>query len=173
MDKFKYDKDKNIYTCPKGEKLYSIRRKPIDENTKEIVYKNFEACGQCELKDKCTKDKNGRRIKRSIDQDFLDIVDERTRENKELYKQRQMIVDHPFGTIKRGLGITYFLTKGLPSVKMEASLAFLAYNMKRVINILGVKKIIRRLTGKSNPASPQSHNHIVLIGNIRNHNTRM
>ena len=144
IDKFKYNKDENIYICPKGKKLYSIRRKPIDENTKEIVYKNFEACGQCEFKDKCTKDKKGRQIRRSIDQDFLDIVDNRTNENKELYRQRQMIVEHPFGTIKRGFGITYFLTRGLKSVKMEASLAFLAYNMKQVINILGVKEIIRR-----------------------------
>jgi len=108
LDKFKYDKEENVYICPKGEKLYSRRRKPIDENTKEIVYRNFEACGRCEFKDKCTKDKIGRRIRRSIDQDFLDIVDERTKENKELYRQRQMIVEHPFGTIKRGLGIHIF-----------------------------------------------------------------
>lgn len=148
LNKFKYDKEENVYICPKGEKLYSRRRKPIDENTKEIVYRNFEACGKCEFKDKCTKDKKGRRVRRSIHQDFLDIVDERTVKNKELHKQRQMIVEHPFGTIKRGFGMTYFLTKSLKSVKTEVSLAFLAYNMKRAINILGIKEIIRRLTGK-------------------------
>ncbi|SNT28145.1 Transposase DDE domain-containing protein, partial [Anaerovirgula multivorans] len=61
--------------------------------------------------------------------------------------QRQMIVEHPFGTIKRGLGMTYFLTKGMQSVKSEISFAFLAYNMKRALNILGIKEIMRRLTG--------------------------
>ncbi len=160
LDKFKYDKEENIYICPKGEKLFSRRKKPIDENTKEIVYQNFEVCGICEFKNKCTKDKRGRRIRRPIDQDFLDIVDKRTSENKELYRQRQMIVEHPFGTVKRGLGITYFLTKGLRSVKTEISLAFLAYNMKRAINILGVKEIIRRLTGKSIPINP---NYITIL----------
>lgn len=69
-------------------------------------------------------------------------------ENKELYKQRQMIVEHPFGTIKRGLGMTYFLTKGMQSAKTEISFAFLAYNMKRALNILGIKAIMRRLTDK-------------------------
>ncbi|WP_083761055.1 transposase [Alkaliphilus metalliredigens] len=126
LDKFKYDKEENMYICPIGEKLYFRRQKPIDENTKKIVYQNFAACGKCDFKDKCTKDKRGRRVRRSIDQDFLDRVDQRTAENKELYKQRQMIVEHPFGTIKRGLGMTYFLTKGMPSAKMEISFAFLA-----------------------------------------------
>ena len=56
-----------------------------------------------------------------------------------------MIVEHPFGTIKRGWGMSYFLTRGMESVKTEASLAFLAYNMKRVINILGIKEILKRL----------------------------
>ncbi|MBU5676154.1 transposase [Alkaliphilus sp. MSJ-5] len=102
----------------------------------------------CGFKDKCTKDKRGRRVRRPIDQDILDRADHRMMENKELYRQRQMIVEHPFGTIKRGLGMTYFLTKGMQSVKAQISFAFLAYNMKRAINILGVKEIIRRLTGK-------------------------
>ena len=80
-------------------------------------------------------------------------MDKRTEANKELYSQRQMIVEHPFGTIKRGLGMTYFLTKGLESVKTEVSLAFLAYNVKRVINIVGIKEILRRLTGKISPVN--------------------
>lgn len=166
IDKFKYDKEENVYICPKGQKLFSRRQKPIDENTKEIVYRNFEACGKCEFKDKCTKDKNGRRIRRSIHQDFLDKVDKRTAKNKKLYKQRQMIVEHPFGTVKRGFGITYFLTRGLKSVKAEASLAFLAYNMKRAINILGVKEIIRRLTAKRVSLTSSFPKYTMKFGNI-------
>jgi transposase len=146
-DRFKYDKEKNVYICPAGYELKCIREKAIDENTKDIKYKNKKACSNCALKDKCTKSKDGRIITRSIDQDFLDIVDQRTFDNKELYKTRKMIVEHPFGTIKRGWGLSYFLTRGIESVKAESSLAFLAYNMKRVINILGVKEILKRLKG--------------------------
>lgn len=146
-DKFKYDKEKNVYICPAGHELGCTRKKVIDEKTKNLNYRNSKACKNCEYKDLCTKNKRGRTITRNIDQDFLDTVDSRTSGNKELYKMRQMIVEHPFGTIKRGWGISYFLTRGLESVKTEASLAFLAYNMVRVINILGVKELLKRLKG--------------------------
>ena len=56
-----------------------------------------------------------------------------------------MIVEHPFGTIKRNWGYNHFLTRGLESVKTETCLMFLAYNLKRAINILGVKEILKRL----------------------------
>lgn len=148
LDKFKYDKERNVYICPAGHELVCTRKKAIDETTERISYKNKKACKSCSLRDKCTKSKDGREINRSVDQDFLDIVDKRTAENKELYKTRQMIVEHPFGTIKRGWGFSYFLTRGIESVKTEASLTFLAYDMKRVINILGVKEILKRLKEK-------------------------
>jgi transposase len=145
-DRFRYDKEKNVYVCPAGKELKCIRKSPINGNTKSIKYRNYEACNNCVCKSKCTTSDKGREISRSLDQDFLDTIDERTSSNKELYKARQMIVEHPFGTIKRGWGISYFLTRGLESVRTEASLAFLAYNMKRVINIMGIKKILKRLS---------------------------
>jgi hypothetical protein len=55
-------------------------------------------------------------------------------------------VEHPFGTLKRIWGYSYFLTKGLESVNTESALSFLAYNLQRVINILGVEEMIRKLT---------------------------
>jgi len=148
-DKFEYNKEKDVYICPAGYELRCTRKKAISEQTKDLVYKNNQACSRCEYKELCTKNKKGRTIRRSIDQDFLDTVDQRTRENKELYKTRQMIVEHPFGTIKRGWGISYFLTRGIRSVKTEAYLAFLAYNMKRLINILGTRTMLERLKGIS------------------------
>ena len=144
-DKFIYDKEKNVYICPAGHELKCVRKKPIDERTKEINYKNYAVCGECEYKDKCTNSEKGRMITRSIDQDFLDIIDERTKNNKELYSRRKMIVEHPFGTVKRAFGFTYFLTKGLDSVRVETSLTFLAYNIKRVMNIIGKSKMKERL----------------------------
>ena len=101
-DRFEYDKEKNVYICPSGQELQCIRRKPIDEKTTHIKYKNFAACKDCSFKSKCTSSSKSRVVSRCVDQDFLDIVDERTNANKELYKKRQMIVEHPFGTIKRG-----------------------------------------------------------------------
>jgi len=145
-DKFKYNKEKDVYVCPAGYEL-SCSIKKVTEKTNRLSYKNNEACNGCKYRDLCTKSKKGRVITRTIDQDFLDTVDERTSANKELYKTRQMIVEHPFGTIKRGWGISYFLTRGIESVKAEVSLAFLTYNMKRIINILGVKEILKRLKG--------------------------
>ena len=82
---------------------------------------------------------------RTNDQDFLDQIDQRTRDNLHIYRTRQMIVEHPYGTIKSAWGAYYFLTRGFRSVSAEMALVFTAYNMKRVINILGVKKILEIL----------------------------
>lgn len=104
------------------------------------------------VKNRCTKSKKGRTICRHVDQDFLDTIDFQTELNMDKYKQRQMIVEHPFGTIKRSWGAYYFLTKRKISVSVEISLSFLAYNLKRVINILGNEEILRRLRERRKPA---------------------
>jgi two-component SAPR family response regulator len=64
-----------------------------------------------------------------------------------MYKKRKQLVEHPFGTIKRTFGFSYFLTRGTESVKTESLLHFLVYNMKRAINIIGTKEIIGILQG--------------------------
>jgi len=144
LDKFKYDKEQDIYICPAGQTLHPGRIRE-EKGVKYQVYKNSRACKQCDLKDQCSKSSRGRIIHRNLEQERLDEIDRRTKENKELYLQRQMIVEHPFGTVKRIWGYSYFLTRGLESVKTENKLHFLAYNMRRVINILGVEEIVRRL----------------------------
>ena len=144
-DRFQYDPEQNIYICPAGQPLYPSRiRKVKDVQYQE--YKNFRACRKCKFKEQCTRSQRGRTISRNQDQTFLDGVDKRTRENKELYVQRQMIVEHPFGTIKRIWGYSHFLTRGLKSVKTETALSFLAYNLRRAMNILGVEEMVKRLT---------------------------
>lgn len=150
-DKFKYRKDKNIYICPSGKELYydSKRRK-----SGEVIgydYRNFAACQGCKFMSRCTRSKKGRSIFRHIDQDFLDTVDVQTQVNMEIYKQRQMIVEHPFGTIKRNWGAYYFLTKRKASVSTEAAFLCLSYNMKRAMNILGVEEILKRLRKRAQP----------------------
>lgn len=140
-DRFKYIEEKDIYVCPYNQEL-KFKRKKDDRN----IYSNFEACGKCQFKDQCTTSKRGREISRSENQDFLDIVDSRTAANKEKYRRRQLIIEHVFGTVKRTMNAGYFLTKKNDSVRVEASLTFLAYNFKRVLNILGVKEFLRRLS---------------------------
>lgn len=73
-------------------------------------------------------------------------MDARTKENMAKYLKRQMIVEHPFGTIKRAMNCTHFLTRGLESVGTETALIMLSYNLKRVINILGVSKLVEKIT---------------------------
>lgn len=140
-DKFIYDPVNDVYICPEGYILQRINHKK--ENPEKTKYKNYEACKNCPNRNKCTTSSKGRVINRSKHQDFLDKVDARTEENIDKYKLRQMIVEHPFGTIKRTMNAGYFLTRGIESVQCEADLIFLAYNMKRVINIIGVKELVR------------------------------
>lgn len=145
-DQFCYDTDRKLYRCPAGKELYYTRKRIT--KAKGIIgydYSNYEACKSCQFKERCTKSKKGRTIYRHVDQDFLDTIDLQTETNKEKYKQRQMIIEHVFGTIKRGWGAYYFLTKRKLSVSGEISLSFLAYNLRRALTILGTKEILNRL----------------------------
>jgi len=144
-DQFKYDKTKNTYLCPAGKELHCYRARKKDGKITGYEYRNDAACNDCKFKARCTRAQKGRSIFRHADQDFLDRVDSQTKRNLKKYKLRQMIVEHPFGTIKRGWGAYYFLTRRKVSVSAEISLSFLAYNLKRAINILGTEEILRRL----------------------------
>ena len=98
------------------------------------VYANYSACGECPWRAECTKSKY-RQILRSPHQDILDVVDERTQNNREFYRKRQEIVEHPFGTIKAVWGYKQFLCRGKSKVTAETAMACLAYNLRRVVNI--------------------------------------
>lgn len=74
--------------------------------------------------------------------EIYDIVNKNMYDNKDLYKLRQKVVEHVFGTVKRGLGYTYFLTRGNENVRSESFMYFFIYNLKRVINIKGVPALI-------------------------------
>ena len=152
-NKFIYDKDKKTYTCPQGIELTYYRERKAKGKVIGYGYRNYKACEKCQFKDLCTKSKKGRDIFRHVDQDFLDTIDQQFEQNIKTYKLRQMIVEHPFGTIKRNWGAYYFLTRGKASVTTEISLSYLMYNMKRVISILGVEEILRRLRERRKPAT--------------------
>ena len=141
---FVYDQDADEYICPMGERLKNASRK----ETKKKRYTNPKACNKCTARDACTTSKSGRSIFRGPYQDLYDEVDQYTQEHMDLYKLRQQIIEHPFGTIKRTLGFTYFLTRGMESVKGETSMHFLTYNLKRVLNIVDRMELIEYLKAK-------------------------
>lgn len=151
-DKSKYYKGRNVYICLAGKELYYARvRKRKNKGVIGHEYRNYETCQDCKSKDRCTKSKKGRTICLHVDQDFLDTIDLQTELKMDKYKLRQIIVEHPFGTIKRSWRAYYFLTKRKNSVSSEILLSFLAYNLKRVMNIFGNEELLRRLKEKRKP----------------------
>ena len=88
------------------------------------------------------KKSKGRHIERSEYEPFINDNIERYKVSKEIYRQRQAIVEHPFGTIKRQWGFDYTLLKSKEKVDAEFALIFTAYNLRRAISILGVKELI-------------------------------
>ena len=99
------------------------------------------ACHTCAIKDQCTTDKQ-RRITRWEHEHVLEAVQRRLDEHPEKMRQRRETVEHPFGTIKSWMGYTHFQMKTLKRVGTEMALHVLAYNLKRVINIIGIAPLI-------------------------------
>ncbi len=141
---FVYDEAKDCYRCPQGEELRF--RYESFELKRQIRYYTTPQCLGCPLKARCTTNQRGRRISRWVDEKFLEDMARRVRARPELMRRRQQLSEPPFGTIKRAMGHGYFLMRGLNKVGAEMSLTVLSYNIKRVINILGVQKMIEAIT---------------------------
>ena len=136
---FRYIADEDVYVCPAGNRLtYRFSR---DEAGRTIRRYWTDFCSGCSLKDRCTSGKE-RRIGRWEHEDVLEAVQRRLDENPQAMRQRRETVEHPFGTIKMRLGATHFLMKRLKNVRTEMALSVLAYNLTRVINILGIAPLI-------------------------------
>jgi hypothetical protein len=99
------------------------------------------ACKTCFLKSECTPGLE-RRITRWEHEHLLDAVQQRLDANPQAMRQRRETVEHPFGTMKARMGATHFLTKTLPKVAAEMALSVLAYNLTRIINIVGAKPLM-------------------------------
>lgn len=135
---FKYNKEKDVYICPAGNELGFWG---IYEARAERLYRT-EECSICEFRSKCTSNKRGRIIVRRKYDDTLDEMRERMKDSIDIIKKRKELAEHPFGTIKRAFNQGYLLLKRLPKVGAEISLTMLAYDVTRVINIVGVKKLM-------------------------------
>jgi transposase len=139
-DDFRYDSKKDCYVCPAGKEL--IYRCDSLELGRHIRYYSTNECRRCQIKSQCTRNKRGRRISRWVDEAILEKMGERVRANPEKMKKRKELAEHPFGTMKRGMASGYFLMRGIKKVAAEMSLTVMGYNIKRVINLLGVRKMI-------------------------------
>lgn len=137
--KFTYLSEQDAYVCPQGNLILNKIRRPSSK-TPGMRYSNPKACKNCPVKESCTTNKY-RCIFDQPYQRYADEVDKVTKDNMQLYKKRQELVEHPFGSVKRAFGFTHFLTIGTENVRTESVLHFLAYNLKRVINIVGVQKL--------------------------------
>jgi len=142
---FIYEPEKDCYRCPAGKEL-SYRFNSVEQGRAVRCYEIF-GCNRCELKSKCSINKRGRRrITRWVDEAILEAMACRVAELPEKVELRKCLAEHPFGTIKRVMNQGYFLMRGLTKVGAETSLTILAYNLKRVINILGVRTMVEALT---------------------------
>ena len=136
---FVYVAADDVYLCPAGERLvyhYTNEEKGL---TLHRYWTN--ACRNCAIKDQCTTGKE-RRITRWQHEHVLEAVQRRLDEHPERMRQRRETVEHPFGTIKSWMGSTHFQMKTLKRVGTEMALHVLAYNLKRVMNILGIGPLI-------------------------------
>jgi transposase len=136
---FRYIAEEDVYICPAGERL--PYRYTNEENG--LILRRYwtNACQGCPIKQTCTSGKE-RRITRWQHEDVLEAVQRRLDEHPEKMRQRRETVEHPFGTIKARMGATHFLMKTLPRVAAEMALHVLAYNMTRVMSIMGVRPLI-------------------------------
>jgi len=136
---FRYVAEQDVYVCPAGEKLaYSF-------TTEEhgLILRRYltNVCQSCAIKHRCTTAKE-RRITRWEHEHILEAVQRRLDEHPEKMRQRRETVEHPFGTIKARMGATHFLMKTLPRVASEMALHVLAYNLTRVMNIMGIQPLM-------------------------------
>ena len=125
------------YRCPAGETL-KRGSDVIEDGMRLQVYAKY-GCGDCPIKAQCTTG-TSRKIKRWEHEDVLDKMQQRLDRNPQAMKIRRRTVEHVFGTLKHWMGSTHFLMKTLDHVPTEMSLHVLAYNLKRVMTLLGITK---------------------------------
>jgi transposase len=136
---FAYLPTEDVYRCPAGEML--TYRYTNEESGRTLRHYWTTACRHCLLKSQCAK-ANERRIKRWEHEHVLEAVQQRLDKNPQAMRQRRETAEHPFATLKMRMGATHFLMKRLPKVATEMALHVLAYNLTRVMNIIGVQPLL-------------------------------
>jgi transposase len=141
---FRYVTEEDVYICPAGERL--IYRYTNEENG--LVLRRYwtSVCGACAIKRQCTPSAQCR-VTRWEHEHLLEAVQCRLDADPGKMRVRRETVEHPFGTIKVRMGATHFLMKTLPRVATEMALHVLAYNLTRVLNIMGVRPLMVAMQG--------------------------
>jgi len=139
---FVYIEQDNEYRCPAGNRLI-YHHSSIEDGMKIDCYYT-SVCQSCPLKAQCTTSKE-RRVRRWEHEGVLDAMQDRLDRNPGKMKQRRCTVEHVFGTLKFWMGSAHFLMKTIKHVSTEMSLHVLAYNLRRVINILGVEELMKSI----------------------------
>jgi transposase len=139
-DEFRYDADSDSYVCPAGQRLYPYSSSLL-RGLKKINYVNKLVCDDCKLRSHCT---NGpfRAVSRLENEAVLDRMQARLVARPGVLDRRRETVEHPFGTIKQWMNQGAFLMRGLEKVRGEFSLTALAYNLRRVLNIVGFSELM-------------------------------
>lgn len=146
VSEFKYNKEQDTYTCPAGQTLKTNGNWYQKKSYRVKQYKTKE-CKHCPVKDLCTKAKYQKIIERHEFAEALEINKQNIAKNPEIYAQRQSIVEHPFGTMKRQWGFDHIMTKKTKErASADVGFIFMAYNLKRIMNIIGIKELINLFT---------------------------
>jgi transposase len=149
VTKFIYNKETDTYTCPQNQTLSTTgtwHTKKRDNGSHQFKKYRTPACKTCEALKLCTAKADGRReIERSQYAEAIEVNNKNYKEQYQLYRKRQELNEHVFGTIKRVWGYYYTNLKGLKKVNGEWALIMTVYNMKRTINILGFDKLMQKL----------------------------
>lgn len=150
MESFKYNQHDDTYTCPAGESLHTNAKwynKKLINGRKSYQVKHYKtkACDGCNLREQCTTNKRGRLIERTEYQEYVTRNNDRVNQNPDYYRQRQQIIEHQFGTLKRHWHFDYILTKGKEKVLGETYLIFTCYNLRRLISIFGFEALMCKM----------------------------
>lgn len=152
VENFSYNKKEDCYTCPANKLLTTNGNwynKDRGKSMNKVKHYKTNACITCTFFERCTKNKRGRFIERSEHADLIFENKQRMDANKQLYRKRQAIVEHPYGIIKRQWGFYYVSTKkGIKRAAADVGLIFVAYNLRRIFNLIGqneLKKFFKKL----------------------------
>ena len=147
---FKYDQEKDIYICPTGNELQN-RFTVVEDGLELQMYFNHIACRDCSQRSRCTTSKRApRRIRRWVHEAEMEDMQTRLDASPQTAVVRKQTVEHPFGTIKMWMGATHFLMRRFKNVSTEISLHVLAYNLKRMMSILGNEGLAIKLREQYN-----------------------
>ena len=144
-DEFEYDPESDTVVCPGSQRLQPYSSSVL-RGLKKINYANRRACHDCAIRSRCTTN-SFCSVSRMENEAVLDRMQARLAQRPEILEQRREVVEHPFGTIKQWMNQGAFLMRGLEKVRGEFSLTALAYNLRRVLNIVGFTELMMAVRG--------------------------